>query len=360
MAVSKFGQMFPKNEEQQVDMVQNKLKDLPPSMVIFSQSLRSLYAENQVTGNEETTVAFLEVRNNARQNGVVYATKVLPMTEKVIRAIGFFADYFTDLDFEDWSESLEDIINDVDKAQGVCDILRQMHNSIIIDLKKNEDMANVSITQMDKMAQQYREQEADLIKKAGDLNKEADNKRWWGAATAGLTLGISTVILNSYAKGEEAIAKKNIALAVARRENADIVDKAVCLTSGNLIPAVKAFINGLEVCSEFLSDTRERLEKMRMAGEKGSKKPYYTMMKKRAGELNGTCLQFLALTDMMRNNLAAIPAEPEDRNYVDKWFDQQQELFEKEHKSIWGRIKGEVAKIAYNVDLKTLQDNVLS
>ena len=55
-----------------------------------------------------------------------------------MRSIGFLADYFNDLDFDDWSDSLEDILKDVEKSQGVCDILKQMHNSLIVELKKNE------------------------------------------------------------------------------------------------------------------------------------------------------------------------------------------------------------------------------
>ena len=41
------------------------------------------------------------------------------------------------------------------------------------------------------------------------------------------------------------------------------------------------------------------------------------------------------MTDMMRTDIAAIPENPNDKNYVDIWYEQQKEQFKKEHKSVW-------------------------
>ena len=65
-------------------------------MVIFASSMRELYAGVKVTDQDKEI--FLRVRDIVRQNGIVYINKVLPMTEEVIRSIGFFADFFTDLE----------------------------------------------------------------------------------------------------------------------------------------------------------------------------------------------------------------------------------------------------------------------
>ena len=70
---------------------------------------------------------------------------------------------------------------------------------------------------------------------------------------------------------------------------------------------------------QFLSNTKERLHKMQEVGGKGAKKPYYIMMKKRAAELNDSSMKFLAFTDVLKNNLAAIPTKmPDDKNHVDR------------------------------------------
>ena len=88
MAVSGYkpGQMFGNDDQYGESMVitfEDKLKTLPTSMVIFSANLRSLFAELQVTGQDESTRTFLEVRDSARKNGVVYSKAVLPLTESV-------------------------------------------------------------------------------------------------------------------------------------------------------------------------------------------------------------------------------------------------------------------------------------
>lgn len=356
--------MFGQSDENMVETLQDKLNTLPASMVIFSRNLRSLYTEYQVTTKDESTKTFLEVRDSARKNGVVYANKILPMTETVIRSIADFSDYFSDLDFDDWTDCLDDIIADVEKAQGVCDILKMMHNTIIVDLKKNEDKAAVGITLLKKMADQYEEEERKILINAKEEMEEASLWRslWWtGFFTFGLwplafgpwplafgffTFGITTLILDDKAQGQEQQSRRLTATAVAKKENADIAKQAVEMTSGKLIPAIAGFINGLEVCAEFLTYTREKLAAMHAKGDKGAKKPYYIMMKKKASVLNDTCLKFLAVTDMMRNNLEAIPKEPNDGNYVDEWFGQQMVQFEKENPSVWAIIKTKLARLA--------------
>ena len=182
-----------------MDILQEKLQSLPPSMVIFSSSLRKLYATAKVTDQDKETRNFLAVRDSVRQNGIVYITKVLPMTEEVIRAIGFFADYFTDLEFDDWSDCLEDIIGDIEKAIAVCDILKQYHNSIIKDLMKNQDKANVSVTELTKMKERYRVQEQELMDQAKAHKIEAAKERDYSVWGAILSFGISAAVSNNRA-----------------------------------------------------------------------------------------------------------------------------------------------------------------
>ena len=334
MAMSRVSQ----EQENQMALVETSLYQLPLAMAKFSSMIRSLYSTNQVTARDDGTRTFLGVRDNTRRNAAVYKDKVLPLTEEVIRHIGFFADSFIDFDFDDWAEGLEDIIGDIDKAIGFCEILRQMHVTIVQDLKKNEDKAKVGIQQLGKMAQQYEDMAAGLKVKAKELETTADAKRFWGAITAVITVGISTAILESSAKGNMEQAQEKLAEAFARTENASIAQNAVAITNNVLIPAVQEFVSGMDACSSFLVNTKENLEKMRNSGEKGAKERYYKAMKKRAQVLSTNSMKFLMMTDMMRTDIAAIPAELNDKNYVDVWFEQQKEQFRKEHKSIWAKI----------------------
>merc|ERR1711934_600720 len=321
----KVGSMFKDQEGTDVDTLQTKLQTLPPSMVIFSSSLRKLYATAKVTDQDKETRNFLAVRDSVRQNGIVYINKVLPMTEEVIRAIGFFADYFTDLEFDDWSDCLEDIIGDIEKAIGVCDILKQYHNSIIKDLMRNQDKANVSVTELTKMKERYRVQEQELMDQAQAHKIEAAKERDYSVWGAIFSFGISAALSNKWAAEADAKAKHENLEAIGKRENADIAFEAVSLVKGSLIPAVNNFISGLEVCAVFLSDSKERLEKMELAGDKGPRKPYYIMM---------------------RNHMGAIPSETGDMNHVDKWLKEQHEEFARNNPSVWMRIKSEVSRIS--------------
>ena len=236
--------------EQMVRTLEDKLKTLPTSMVIFSANLRSLFADLQVTGQDDSTKTFLEVRNSARKNGMVYSKAVLPLTESVIRTIGGFADYFTDLEFEDWSDCLDDILKDIENAHGHCEMLKDMHNTIIVDLKKNEDKATVGVLEIKKLTLKFEEDEKKLRKEAAALSDSADWKRNVGLWTAVPTLGLGTFIAGWMAANDEINSKEILATAVAKQENTTIAKKAVALTSGTLIPAIQNFIGGLEILTE--------------------------------------------------------------------------------------------------------------
>merc|ERR1712037_676438 len=170
------------------------------------------------------------------------------------------------------------------------------------------------------MKERYRVQEQELwIRlRPTKLRLRRRGTTVWGAI---FSFGISAALSNKWAAEADAKAKHEHLEAIGKRENADIAFEAVSLVKGSLIPAVNNFISGLEVCAVFLSDSKERLEKMKLAGDKGPRKPYYIMMRNRAKELNTTCLQFLAVTDLMRNHMGAIP-------------------------SVWMRIKSEVSRIS--------------
>merc|ERR1712210_243809 len=230
----KVGSMFKDQEGTDVDILQEKLQSLPPSMVIFSSSLRKLYATAKVTDQDKETRNFLAVRDSVRQNGIV----------------------------------------DINKAIGVCDILKQYHNSIIKDLMRNQDKAEVSVTELTKMKERYRVQEQELMDQAKAHKIEAAKERDYSVWGAIFSFGISAAVSNNRADEADAKAKHEHLEAIGKKENADIAFEAVSLVKGYLIPAVSNFIGGLEVCATFLSDTKERLMKMKQAGDKGPRKPF--------------------------------------------------------------------------------------
>ena len=56
-------------------------------------------------------------------------------------------------------------------------------------------------------------------------------------------------------------------------------------------------------------------------------------MKKQVEELDSNCMSFLTSSSEIRTNLKAIPSEPSDKNYVDKWLAEQ--LAELKRENFW-------------------------
>merc|ERR1711892_218405 len=407
--------------KKQLDEMQEKLSTLPTSMLMFGQTIRSFYTVNQVSGKEART--FLEVRDNTRKNGIVYADKVLPLTEEVVRSIGVYMNYFTDLDFEEWSECLEDIIDELTTAHTCCQILKQMHNTIIVDLKKNQDKAIVGIEMMNKMTELYKGTSEELRNEIKQEQKEIEqgqkeieqgqkeikqrqkeskqklmeagnwkkrelffdigtlgmNKLWdyclnntRTSAVCEENAKLNTRIAETMTSTAESrtrtaelrtrtaesrtrTAEMKTRRVVRNEENAIIASTCVGLTRSHLIPAIANFIEGLEVCSLFLNDTRERLLEVKKHGEKGGKKPFYKMMQNRANEINANTKVFLGYTDKMRNDLAAIPDERDDKNYVDHWFDMEMKKFQIENNEVWPAIFAHAKKITKSQSPKKLE-----
>ena len=191
------------SQEQQLVEVEQSLAKLPLSMAKFSSMTRSLFGVNQVTGQDEGSKTFLEVRDNVRRNAAIYKDKVLPLTEEVVRHIGFFADSFLDFDFNDWTECLKDTISDIDKGIGFCMILSQMHLAIIEDLKRNEDKAEVGIQMMDKMASEYQKMSEELERKAKEHKGAVLGKCDWCAHLRNLNRGAARLCPAGQAGGKQ-------------------------------------------------------------------------------------------------------------------------------------------------------------
>ena len=87
-----------------------------------------------------------------------------------------FIDYFTDLEFEDWHDCLEDMISGLRRAEGYCDILKHLHNTIIVDLNKNGDKTVVGMLMLNKMRHAYK-QEAEQLRREASTHRNQKEYR---------------------------------------------------------------------------------------------------------------------------------------------------------------------------------------
>ncbi|XP_075254652.1 uncharacterized protein LOC142346050 isoform X2 [Convolutriloba macropyga] len=308
-------------DEETKELLTN-LSEAPVYLLTFC-GLLSLFGENQVTGSDVTTETFLRVRDLVRQQAIVYAAKVLPMTEKLMLKISQFLDYFLDLDYSTWADILDTVVEDLDELVKFCGIVIELHKDIISKLHENEREAELGVKLMGELEAFYREESEKLKKEARQCKKDASGHRDFRKLFAVATCGISYLYSSHQAAGCERNAAKNTAMAIAKQENADIAGTAVLLTVQYLIPAIQDFITSLNICCAYFSKTKFKLAKARETGDKDKKEAYFKIMRARALEISKLSEDYVVFLPLAVSYLGAIPEEPDDKNYVDKWLAEQ-------------------------------------
>ena len=295
---------------------------------IFSDSIAKLFNEFQVTGRDAATKDFVEVRDNTRKQAVVYKEKVLPSTETAMKRIATYIEIYIALTFEQWKDSLDPIMKALREAEIVCEFLRDLHKDIITQLEKNKSQATIGVEQLKKMKTQYQQERDKLVIQADEAAASAESAKSWGKNLVPVTFGISALVGSAIADNHETKREQHLCNAAARDENANIAAKAAALTTTDLIPAIESFIKCLEVFLKFVNLSKTKIERMRDEGDNGAQKLFYLTMQKKANDISGLCDNFVSLTDCMRTKMAALPKDPSDKNYVDKWLEEQLKNFQ--------------------------------
>ena len=287
-----------------------------------------------MTASESETKTFLEVRDSVRQQAVVYTTKVLPLTEKLVLHMSEFVDYFIDLKYEMWIGFLDIVMNELDDLLIFCNFVINLHADIIKKLRENEDKANAGANRLFELELSYRDESKKLQDEALQCQRDANGHRNYSTLLAVLTLGLSKLYGLQQAAGCERDAKLKTSKAVAKRENAEIAERAVVLTRGTLIPAIKDFLTSLQICFRYFKIVKTNLEKAKNAGEKGAKQPkeiFFETMKAKASKISSMCEDYIAIIPLATGCLDSIPKNPEDKNYAEKWLEEQISEIEKQY-----------------------------
>ena len=290
------------SKEVDVPRLHKNLIQMPVSMRAFSLGLRRLYAQDAVSMSD-SAASFRKIRDQVRADAAVYSTKVLPLANEVVGNISAYFDNYVALEYDDWVECLDEIIQEVESYEQVCHLLQHMHETIIVSLKQRQDEAEVSIIEMNKLCEEMKA-------KVDELNAEAEAKKdaakTWGFVgdvTSVFTGGTSKVIIETtVCNNLRAEAKEKMAQAIAENKNAEIAKSAAKLTKEELMPALENFLRGVQVCNAFFVETKEELHKMsnsannaadkkREDPDKKMKKEFLTM-KKNAKEINDDCKVF--------------------------------------------------------------------
>ena len=301
--------------ERKVKDLEKQLKDMAVNMRLFSLTLRSLYVENAVGTNVTTAIEFRKLRDDTRNDAMVYLKCILPVSTKFVSSISEYFEYYDAMNYDEWCEMLPDILQEITGYKELCDTVLQMHKDILVPLKKRRDQAFILVTKFNDLQEEYEE-------KKGELEEGAQSKRDWARSLIFVPLvgAIAAPLLHSSALSD-------MANAVAKGEQAKIQEKASTAVSEALIPALENFIRGIAEAAGFFSVMKQELMAFKdkaSDGVENPKKIHYIVMKKKASDMKSTCQIFYAVLPDVETDFLAIPTKGTDKNYVDKWLEKQE------------------------------------
>nr|XP_054759270.1 uncharacterized protein LOC129265289 [Lytechinus pictus] len=165
------------NTKKGLQTLEESLSEMPLNMRLFSLSMRSLYADKAVGGGSQAAVDFRKLRDNTRDDAMVYLKGVLPVATKFVSNISEFFEFYTALSCEEWCDMLKDIQQEITCYKGLAEVLVQMHEDILVPLKKREDEATVIVKSLLNLQEEY-------DKKRKELESTAGTKKGWAIGLA--------------------------------------------------------------------------------------------------------------------------------------------------------------------------------
>ena len=308
------------------EKVENELKELdasmkkmPKAMRIFSLTMRSLYADKAVGTNDELAKRFRTLRDETRNDAMVYIKGILPLSTKFVSCISEYFEYYEVLNFEEWCDMIADILEETTGYRQLCEALVKMHEDIMVPLKKRRDSAKTMIDEFKDLTETYQRQSKELEGIAMDRLK-------WEYALF-FVPGVNFIAVPLL----QASASTNMVESIAKSKQAEIAEAASITVAETLIPALEKFIDGLRSTAGFFSVMEQELRKFEGKAEKAKNEPkklYYKVMNKQAKDMKSICQGFYAVLPDVRTDFFAIPTEGTDQNYVDKWLEKQKKTIQ--------------------------------
>ena len=306
-------------ENEVIDFKEN-LKEMPRNLRFFSQSLRSLYAENDVGTSTDVSGKFRKLRDDTRQDAILYLKCHLPISTKFVSSIKDYFEYYEVLDYEEWCKLLPDIHEETRIRLEVAQKVIEMHEKLTISLKKREDQAKIIMTEF-KVLQSAFEEQKEI------LEASVESKMNWALALL-FVPGVNLIAFPYLTS----LALEDTVKAIAKRGQADVHGAAVLIVANALIPALSHFIDGLKKAAGFFQAVEKELQSFDSKARKNidsSKRLHYKVMSKEAKEIKCLCQGFYAALPDVRTDFAAISSEGTDQNYIDMWLKRQLAEIEK-------------------------------
>ena len=299
-----------KTAENGVLVLKENLREMPENMHIFSLSMRALYTDKAVGTSTNAARKFRKLRDDTRNDAMVYLKCILPVTTKFVMSIKeYFANYDA-LSYEEWCEMLPDILEETTKYKELAQTVKGMYEGMMVSLKKREDQAKLVMTSLKDLQLEYEKQKQ-------QLEATAKTKMSWAVGLAFIPC-VNMIATPWLAAASNA----DYAKAIAKQAESHIHEAAALVVAETLIPALANFIEGLTKTAGFFQVMETELQSFEeKSGIEYPKKLHYKRITNEAKELKSLCQAFYAVIPAVRTDFEAIPDEDTDQNYVDKWLD---------------------------------------
>ena len=137
----------------------SEVKGMSVDMRLFSLSIRSLYAERAVGTDEEVAKEFRKLRDDTRNDAIVYIEGILPLATKFVPSISSFFDCYDALT----------IRREVIEHKKLCMTLLKVHHDILVSLKKRKEQASILVGKIKNLGSQFKKKK-EALKKREALN----------------------------------------------------------------------------------------------------------------------------------------------------------------------------------------------
>ncbi|XP_071834897.1 uncharacterized protein [Apostichopus japonicus] len=296
-------------------------RDIPKNMRLFSLCMRALYAEHAIGTSSSTARKLNRIRNDTRRDALVYVNGILPVSTSVVRSLKEFFDMYDSLDFDEWREYLPSILEDVKGHRQCCETLVKMHQVIMVPLKKRQDEARVLISELTGLTEE-------LEAKTLELETSAKSKDKWACHLLfipGLNVTVAPLLKLS-------AAADNIK-AVADGQQSKINRSTIIVVSETMMPAISAFVDGLNAAAGFFKVIENDIASFEHNKVNGGshQQLHYKIMKKQAAKIATHCREFYAMLPDVESDFKAIPEMPDDKNYVQRWLENQQKQIKEQY-----------------------------
>ena len=159
------GDIEKETKEAVVDL-RGQISDMSKSMRVFSLSMRSLYVDKAVGTSTAAARKFRKLRDDTRNDAVVYLKGILPLSTKFVASISEYFEYYDALEYEEWCEMITDILDETIGYRQLCENLLKMHEDILVPLTKRQDEAKLIITEFEKLRGEFQKKQLEFEEKA--------------------------------------------------------------------------------------------------------------------------------------------------------------------------------------------------